>query len=152
MLFKTTHGQSFELRILGYEYPQCETEEYDSNWLRVEGKVADPRGGWEFRHPCLLTYEVSHLADWLESLARGAASPKELTFIEPNISFRWIEATGGASLCVYFELEARPPWAPFDAVEDEHYWLVFPASDLDLYAAAVALRDELRLYPQRAAL
>ena len=47
MIFEAADGQSLELRILGYQYPDLETEDYDSNWLNVEGKVAHPRGDFK---------------------------------------------------------------------------------------------------------
>ena len=151
MRLETEDGQSLELRILGYQYPDLETEEYDSNWLNVEGKVAHPRGNWKFRDPCLLTYEASRLADWLDSLARGTLSSEEVSFIEPNISFRSVESPEGGSLRVYFELEARPPWAPSDVVEDEQCSIDFRLSEFELRRAAASLRDQLTNYPQRAA-
>ncbi len=151
MRLETADGQSLELRILGYEFPELETEEDDSNWLIVEGKIAHPRGGWKFRDPCLLTYEASRLADWLDSLARGTPSSEEVSFIEPNLSFRSLESPAGARLRAYFELEARPSWAPSDVVEWEQCWIDFPVSELELRRAAASLRDQLKNYPQRAA-
>ena len=30
-------GQQFEMRILQYQFPHLETEDYDSNWLIIAG-------------------------------------------------------------------------------------------------------------------
>lgn len=150
MRLETADGHAFELRILGYQYPDLRTEEYDSNWLIVEGKVTHPRGGWTFRDPCLLTYEASRLADWLGSFAGGVPSSNEVGFIEPNISFRSVNSPTGLNLRVYFELEARPPWASSDVDEDEQCWIDFPVSEFELHRAAASLRNQLKKYPQRA--
>jgi hypothetical protein len=151
MRLETAGGHSLELRILGYQYPDMHTEDYDSNWLAVEGKVTHPRGNWTFNDPCLLTYEASRLADWLGSFARGTPVSDEVRFIEPNISFRSVASPTGPRLRVYFELEARPPWAPRDVVEDEHCWIDFPVSEFELHRAAASLHNQLKKYPQRAA-
>ena len=103
-------GQSLELRILGYQFPDLSDAEYDSNWLHIEGHVNHPRGIWSFRDPCLLTYEVSRLADWLDAVARNESVPSEIGFTEPNLSFRVIPAARGAVLRAYLDLEARPEW------------------------------------------
>ena len=150
MRLDDTRGCSLELRILGYQFPDLETEKYDSNWLVVEGNVSHPRGDWTFRDPCLLTYEASRLAGWLDSLARGAPSSRQVGFVEPNLLFRSRRQPAGASLRVYFELEARPPWAPFEAVDGE-CWIDFPVSEFPLRRAAASLRNQLKSYPQRAA-
>jgi hypothetical protein len=142
--------QSLELRICGYQFPACETDDYDSNWLIVEGTVAHPRGEWAFRDPCLLTYEASRLADWLESLSRSDPSSKEESFIEPNLSFRKVESPTGCRLRVYFELESRPSWAASNSAGEEDLWVEFPINELDMRRAAIALQEQLQIYPQRA--
>lgn len=35
----TGAGTAFELRIVGYEFPEIIGEKYDSNWLLIEGHV-----------------------------------------------------------------------------------------------------------------
>ncbi|MFN7966178.1 MAG: hypothetical protein U0V87_10875 [Acidobacteriota bacterium] len=151
MRLETEDGLSLELRILGYQFPDMRTNSQDSNWLIIEGEVAHPRGAWTFRDPCLLAYEVSRLADWLGSLARGTPTSGEKSFMEPNISFRSVESPTGPNVRVYFELEARPPWAPSDVVDEEQCWIDFPVSELELHRAALSLLDQLKKYPQRAA-
>ncbi len=150
MVLQTADDHSIELRILGYQFPDLETEEYDSNWLHVEGIVAHPKGNWRFRDPCLLTYEASRLADWLDLLGRGTATAEEIGFIEPNISFRSVKLPRGVVLRVNFELEARPPWAPSDFVGDQPFWMDFHILGPELGSAAASLRDQLKEYPQRA--
>lgn len=84
MQFRGTDGQSVELYVAGYQFPDLPTVEYDSNWLRIEGQVSHPQGQWSFQDPCLLTYEVSRLADWLDALVEDQPKSDEIGFIEPN--------------------------------------------------------------------
>lgn len=135
-----------ELRIVGYQFPDNATAEYDSNWLIVEGTVRHPRGDWRFRDPSLLTYEVARLADWLEAVAVGTEPRPWCGFIEPNLAF---EVTGEGRtrvLRVSFGCEAIPPWA----VHDEEVAVEFPVPGVSLATAAGSLREQLRRYPQRA--
>ena len=142
-------GQSVELRVVGYQFPDLAEAEYDSNWLRIEGNVIHPRGQWSFRDPCLLTYEVSRLADWLDAVARNDPSADEIGFIEPNLSFRVIRSDASTLLCVYFELESRPTWAEARAAGANDIWVQFPVDELALRQAARSLRQQLTAYPQR---
>ena len=44
MKLASKDGQSFEMRILQYQFPHLETEEYDSNGLIVAGDIIHPKG------------------------------------------------------------------------------------------------------------
>jgi hypothetical protein len=140
-----TDGQSLNLEILGYQFPDPRPDEYDSNWLRIKGAGACSRGHWTFVDPCLLTFEVAALADWLECVASGGSCSSEITFIEPNLSFH--QQSG--ALRVYFELEARPAWAASKEAPAEDLWLDFPASTEMLRVGAMALRHQLQRFPRR---
>lgn len=50
--------------MAGYQFPHIESDEFDANWLVVEGLVApaDERA-WKFRDPALLTWEVEGLCN-----------------------------------------------------------------------------------------
>ena len=144
-------GQSLEIRIAGYQFAEMETEEYDSNWLRIEGSVQHPRGSWRFNDPCVLTYEAMGLASWIESLAQNPSLPSEYDFLEPNLSFEAISLEGLPMLRVYFELESRPDWARSNAAGERDLWVEFPLNELDLKAATQQWRSELSAWPQRAA-
>ena len=152
MILKSTGGSSLEMTLVGYQFPDLETKEYDSNWLLIKIDAVHSKGQWTSVDPSLLTYEVQRLADWLAAIARGQKVDDTEEFMEPNLSFRLANLdTGARTLRVYFELESRPPWAKSDTANENDFWLEFPLGDLDLEAAARQLRDELRRYPQRAA-
>jgi hypothetical protein len=149
MKFCGVDGQSVELRVVGYQFPDLAEIEFDSNWLRIEGKVSHPRGQWSFEDPCLLTYEVSRLADWLDALAQGNSISDEIGFVEPNLSFRIVRSATATVLRVYFELEARPGWVATPTAGLEDLRVEFPLQELDLRQAACSLREELANYPQQ---
>jgi hypothetical protein len=143
---RLVHGDTrFELRVVDYQFPDDATSDYDSNWLLIEGSVRHPRGDWQFRDPCLLTYEVAQLADWLEAVATGAESESWCGFIERNLRFQVVCEGAGRVLRVSFAIEALPRWAkPGEDVSVE-----FPVTGLNLASAVVSLREQLRKFPQR---
>jgi hypothetical protein len=142
----TSDNLAFELRIVGYQFPDEQTADYDSNWLLVEGAVQHPRGDWRFRDPSMLTYEVAKLADWLEAAADGTEPEPWCAFIEPNLSFEVVGEGADRALRVSFAIEALPHWAK----PGEEVYIDFPFSDLDLPTAVASLRQQLSAFPQRA--
>lgn len=142
-------GTAFELKILGYEFPDLETELYDSNWLVIQVHVSHPRGVWTATHPCLLTYEVAQLADWLEQVGAGQKVRAQIYFIEPNLEFQLVNAGGkDEALRIYLGAELRPSWMESDIVCEHE--VQFLTSEVDLVAAAEELRKQLQCFPQRA--
>jgi hypothetical protein len=136
----------FELRIAGYQFPGDHTSHYDSNWLIIEGAVRHPRGKWRFRDPCLLTYEVARLADWLEAVEGGTESEPWCGFLEPNLSFELVGEGMARVLRVSFAIEALPPWAG----RGGEAFVEFPLAGLCLASCVNALRKQLKAFPQRA--
>ncbi len=144
-------GSLFEMSILGYQFPKLQTEEYDSNWLRIRIHVVHPQGEWSSIDPSLLTYEVDALATWFADIVRGRSVATEMAFTEPNLSFQLLDHGRNAkSLRIYFELESRPTWARSEIVPSEDLWVEFLLSEVNLGDAAEALRPDLAQYPQRA--
>jgi hypothetical protein len=142
---------ALELTFLGYQFPHLATEEYDSNWLNIRVRVQHPQGRWSAQDACLLTYEAAALADWLDAVALSREQEAEHGFLEPNLLFQVrTEDPSTRVLRVYFELELRPNWAPYDGAPEEDLFLDFPAEPAQLSAAAESLRAQLTRYPQRA--
>jgi len=141
----------FELRVTGYQFPNIESDEFDANWLVMEGRVApaDERA-WEFRDPALLTWEVQGLSNWLEALASGEAVEEGEDFMEPNVRFEVAARDEDTiTIRVYFELESRPPWFFADAVGMNDLWIDLRVDNDDLRAAAEDLRCDLARFPPR---
>ncbi len=142
-------SSSVELRILGYQYPENSRDQYDADWLRVEGIVTHPNGNWRFCDPCLLTWEASALATWLDRWVDSANAQSTIGFIEPNLSFSRIDSSPGSVLPVSFELESRPPWAEKRFADESDFWIDFPLITSGASAAAQTMRDQLRRFPIR---
>jgi hypothetical protein len=140
---------SFKLSVVGYQFPNDATSEYDSNWLNVKIEATHPKGNWARVDPALLTYEVEGLAKWLEGIASVNPPSHSASFVEPNLEFE--VRPESQSLRVMFRLEFTPPWASRVDVDDREYpFIEFPLAALDLNAAARSLREQLERCPQRA--
>lgn len=151
MLLKGADGSEFELRVVGYQFPQEGDEVEDANWLQIRIRVTGQGGSWEATDPILQTREVARLAGWLDDIAdRRLTRWPTVEFTEPNLSFKVRENFGAsATLRVYFELESRPPWAAKGWVGERDVWLDLRVRPEDLRAAADSLRADLVRYPQR---
>lgn len=147
-------GTSFYLTILGYQHPDAAGEPYDANWLSIHVEAASPQGAWTGTDPCLLTYEAVRLADWLEAVGNGQPAARAISFLEPVLLFRVVQAEGGGILRVHFGNLINPSWRaleganPGAANPDLH--LDFPLAATDVAAAGRELRQEARRYPSRA--
>jgi len=148
MKLKNKDNTSFELNIQNYQFPKMETDEYDSNWLMIQTKVKHPQGEWQSIDPSLLTYEVKHIADWLEKIAKNESVEKTLAFIEPNLSFELLDDK--KYIRIYFELESRPSWAASKVAVEEDLWLDIEIENNNLIEVAEDLRKKLLKFPQRA--
>jgi hypothetical protein len=152
LILRSRDLSEFELRVADYQFPDIEGDEFDANWLVIEGRVApaDERV-WEFRDPALLTWEVEGLCNWLEALASGPAVEEGEGFLEPNVRFEVADRDQDSiTIRVYFELESRPPWFFADAAGMDDLWLDLRVDSGDLRAAAEDLRRELTKFPPRA--
>jgi hypothetical protein len=80
-------GSFFEMDIAGYQFPadvKSPLPEYDLNWLQVHIHARDSNGHeWEATDPCLLTWELAELAEWLGKHARGEDASSSIEFLEP---------------------------------------------------------------------
>jgi hypothetical protein len=86
MKWKNENGESFELKILGYEFPEILDERYDSNWLMVQIKLVLPQGKCEIVDAALLTWELIELRDWLSNFGTEGIRTR-LDFTETTLSF-----------------------------------------------------------------
>lgn len=139
-----------ELAILGYQFPAITDDDWDSNWLNIQIHAQDERGSWTATDPCLLTTDLTHLAEWFEATA-GRQPRQRIDFIEPNLAFE-VAAIGDddVTVRVWFELECRPPWAPSNIVDEDGYWIDITTPNQVLANAASSLREQLAEYPVRA--
>ena len=149
MELKGAANMEFELKVVGYQFPHLQHEPYDSDWLKINIRVKHPRGSWSSTDPCLLTYELASLIEWLESIVNDEPVDSEIDFIEPNLHFALL-TDGTKKLRVYFELECRPSWAPADEAGLDDLWVEFEVTPESLKSAAENLRLQLQRFPVRA--
>lgn len=136
------------MSLVGYQFPELENVEFDSNWLNVKIRVSHQRGKWSTIDPALLTYEVQGLIDWLRAVSDRKYDTRRLCFTEPCLSFHLSPDDGEPdSLVIELSHEFRPPWANENL--DEEYQIVFSLMSVDLIRAAQSLENQLRRYPQR---
>jgi hypothetical protein len=133
---------------MGYEFPDLEVDDWDSNWLVVAGEVVTPARKWSFSDPCLLTMEVHDLANWLFALGSGTPPQSRLFFTEPNLSFETVSSDSEtANLGVYFACESLPTGVNSD---DGEFFELFVLNRRDIGKAAITLCRSLEQFPLRA--
>lgn len=150
MRLEASNGMAFELDILGYEFPQIETDSWDSNWLMIEVTVTHPDGNWKASDPSLTTFEVKELAYWLENIGEEKKVKSPLDFTEPNLEFHLVESQQeGRILRVCFHLELRPNWQQSTSIDECDLCVEFPLVEINTKAASQELRNKLEAYPSR---
>lgn len=106
-------GNELEMRLVGYEFPENDTDPWDSNWLLVSVRVVTPQGTWDVVDPCLTTWEAKHLVRWLVNAAAHDPAAATVEFTEPNLSVTARakpRAPKRVLMKACFEFELRPPW------------------------------------------
>jgi len=156
-----------EIRIAGYQFALHETGDepadastWDSNWLVVEGAVRASDGTqWTFEDPCLTTWEVAKLSDWLQQIATETVTAaanadadgpvfKWLTFTEPNLSFAVVSLSESqAELTIVLSHEAAVP--PLDPQLPKRSEITIVTNKHEIHSAAVELRGQLSAFPVR---
>jgi hypothetical protein len=58
MKLNSSNGNSFQLRIIGYEFPDIKDDYYDSNWLMIQIDVISSEITWRATFPSIITFEV----------------------------------------------------------------------------------------------
>ena len=141
------NGVSFSLVIDGYQFPEMADDDRDSDWLFVRGEVRYAGGGWTFRDPCLTTFELGELADWLVSISRGKPGAATCSFTEPNLSFEY-RSVPQPAVVARFAHESAPPWQS-GSERQTGFALSFDLVLNGLATAAGDLRECLAMFPER---
>jgi len=148
MKLSTESGDAFELGVLGYEQADITEGLWDSNWLVVSGTVTTGEDSWRFVHPCVTTFELAELADWLTNLATGVVEPTTCEFAEPNLTFSF-SASPAPVLRVRFAHESAPPRIKDTDARADGVVMQIPLAEVDASAAAADIRKALADYPIR---
>jgi hypothetical protein len=149
-------GDTVSLQVCGYQFPQADDPRQRYSWHIIAGEATCPRGRWRFQYPALTCDESPRVsawlraaADWFDDSTRGAAvpTPKPLTFLEPNLSFRVAGGTlAGPVVAVDLDIEFHP--TPQGRKAAGHpFTLTIAASPGALRQAATGWDEELAAFP-----
>jgi hypothetical protein len=98
----------FELSVAGYEFPAGGGD--SANWLRMRMSASFGSEHWSVVDPCLETWDLLWLADWVDAIAAGRRVDSEVTFIDPNLEFRHVRSDSrGHKIRVQLSHEYLPP-------------------------------------------
>ena len=148
MRLKHSSGNELQLVILSYQHPDVKEDRWDANWLNVSGTVATAAGRkWKFSAPCVTTFELEDLADWLDELSDDGRSPAEFEFAEPHLKFAYVPWPQ-RTLQVTLSGPGAPP-AASDQEKATAVMLEFPLSETDASELAGQIRDALSDFPIR---
>ena len=150
MILTKADGTSFEMKLLGYQFPKIETADYDSNWLIIEINVNHRQKNWTAKDPCMLNYEVLRLANWLEEISTGG-KVNAPAFIEPSLTFSVFGLPSGRRVInIQIKYGLSPNWDPKSKKRDEDWQLDFPVDEINVGKAVASLRRQYEKFPQRA--
>ncbi len=141
-------NNSLRLAIEGYQFPGSHAP-YDNEWLMITGDVSCAEGAWSFRDPCLMSSELSMLADFL-SISEPKADTFAGPFLEPYV---WFTRTAIDEVKVNFWQLVAPPWGISDdeAPPGMGYPVRFTLSADDLAATAKMMRLAAKRFPPQRA-
>ena len=147
MFFIDNNGEELELKVLGYQFPSNLDGDWDSNWLRIYIHVKSRSGSWQTVDPSLTTWELKKALMWFKGiLERDDEIETELTFTEPNLSFRLVDKTPECvKIQIHFNLESRPE----SADDDQEYFIELSLSNKDLEKLIRDLQIEYDKFPER---
>lgn len=164
MRLGSDQGASVELEVLGYEFPRADkhTDDWTANWLDILGRIrlADGRT-WDFTHPCLTTFEAAQLGSWMHSISRDDESvlsrvdsdrkAPRLFFTEPLLAFEAEPTSNSAfDISVILDLEALPPWEPWEErIGEEEFVVTVAVPRQDLDRAVVQWAQDCARFPER---
>ena len=148
MKLQAESGDAFEFAVLRYEFPDITEDRWDSNWLVVSGHVRSGEQVWQFVEPCVTTFELAELAEWLGALGSGPQRDAEYAFTEPHLKFSYV-VDPEPRLRVRFAHKIAPPWLTEFARKALGFHLEFPISEVDAQAVIEDLRRTLIEFPIR---
>jgi hypothetical protein len=140
-------GDEFLLVIVRYQFPDVHEDRWDSNWLIVNGTVAVAGEKWVFTEPCVTTFELADLADWLDQLASNGSQPSAFEFTEPNLKFTyvpWPRRTVQLTLA-----HESAPASLSEVARRSGITVEFPLSVQQTATFAAEIRQALHEYPIR---
>ena len=143
MILKTIDGSEFELQITGYQFPEIQNDEWDSNWLLIRVHIQGETHKWEAVDPCMDTYEANDFCKWLNLLANSQAVQPELEFLEPELRFKVVKI---ADSRIELEIQCRYNLAP---TISSRSFFQFSLDKQTISQAAEAWCSQVQKFPTR---
>jgi hypothetical protein len=152
MLLTGENGTEFELGLIEESLDDdLQDGEGDDKTLTLSFRVATPDDSWEETAPCLNTFEVNNLVEWLEGIAGVRPDMPELELLEPELRFSVVGDRGNqVTLRIDFHIKDRPEKYEVDADTDADHVDIKIARPQVRAAVEELKRDleELRLSPR----
>ncbi|WP_461787758.1 WapI family immunity protein [Pedobacter sp.] len=148
MTFNGIDGQTVELKIINYQYPDINDGDWDGNWLNIYLNVKSKVGHWQTVDPSLTTWDVQRLINWFDTLSKNLGpEDTDISFTEPNLSFEVLNDFNSdkTTVRIKFDLESRPQ----SAKDDKEYFVDLIADSNELKRLSTELKNELEKYPER---
>ena len=146
MRITSAAGDEFQLVIVRYQFPDVHEDRWESNWLIVNGTVAAAGEKWVFTEPCVTTFELADLADWLDELVPNGAEPSAFEFTEPNLKFTYVPSRRAVQLTLAHE---SAPTSMSELERRAGVTVEFPLSGQQTETFAAEIRQALHEYPIR---
>jgi hypothetical protein len=119
MLLTGENGTEFELGLIEQPFSDLQDGANDDLALTIAFRVAAGDESWEETSPCLNTFEVLNLAQWLEDAAAGTPDIGTIELLAPELRFELVGVAGErVTLRINFHLEDRPDQFKVDAPTD----------------------------------
>jgi hypothetical protein len=146
MRITSAAGDEFQLVIVRYQFPDVHEDRWESNWLIVNGTVAAAGEKWVFTEPCVTTFELADLADWLDELVTNGTEPSAFEFTEPNLKFTYVPSRRAVQLTLAHE---SAPTSMSELERRAGVTVEFPLSGQQTETFAAEIRQALHEYPIR---
>jgi hypothetical protein len=120
MLLAGENGTEFELGLIEETLDEdLQDGDGDDKTVTLSFRVATREEEWEETAPCLNTFEVNNLVEWLEGVATRRPDPAELELLEPELRFSVVGDRGEqVTLRIDFHIKDRPENLDVDAPTD----------------------------------
>ena len=153
MMLTGPDGNSFQLSLEGYQYPnRASRGEQDeaANRLLVSVEASIHDQAWQKTSPCLLTWEIDQLIEWVEKLPRTDVAHNRLLFSHPGLTFQYAGRVGEhVTLEVYFDYAMVAPGTYFSNWEEPLLWATLRVTTEEAALWLAQLRSERAKFPPR---
>src|SRR5436190_1518230 len=122
MLLAGENGTEFELGLIDERMTEIQDGARDDVALVISFRVATADDSWEETAPCLNTFEVTNLLEWLEGVCGDRPDLAEIELLGPELRFKVIGSNGdNVTIRITFHIKDRPDEFDVDAPTDANF-------------------------------